>query len=129
MLEKFINKGQLRFLESLISSSEESEHFKSVKTDLIRLIKSMPKTGDQSEASDPICYLHYFHPNGDWWIIEKDMEAEQLQAFCFACLNGWKDCAELGYVSIEDILANNAELDFHFEPRPLSQVKTEGGFQ
>ena len=26
---------------------------------------------------------------------------------------------ELGYISIEEILSNDGELDFHFEPKPL----------
>jgi hypothetical protein len=32
-------------------------------------------------------------------------------------------CPELGYVSIQEILENDAEIDLHWVKKPLSQVK------
>ena len=36
---------------------------------------------DASSGGNAIAYLHYFVGGCDWWITEKDMEVEQLQAF------------------------------------------------
>ena len=130
MLEKFINPNQLKTLRGLAQHSEEQEHFQEILINLEGQIQRMPGPGEQSEAVDPICHLHYFGPNSDHWIIERDsLESYQEQAFCFACLGGLEEFAELGYVSIPDLLINNVELDLYFEPKPLSQVKAEGGFR
>ena len=48
------------------------------------------------------------------------MEAEQHQAFGLADLGMG---AELGYISIVELLENGAELDLHFVPRTLEQIK------
>jgi hypothetical protein len=73
------------------------------------------------KGADAIVYLHYFTSGCDWWIREKDMEAEQLQAFGWASLNG--DYPELGYISIVELLSVGAELDLHFEPRTWEQLQ------
>ena len=130
MLEKFINPNQLKLIKSL-TYAEEGDHFTKLVEAFTHRIKNMPGPREtvEAETTDPICHLHYFGPNSDHWIIERDdLDDSQEQAFCFACLNDWKDCAELGYVSIPELLKNRIELDLYFEPKPLSRVKAEGGF-
>jgi hypothetical protein len=58
-------------------------------------------------------WLHYFTHGGDYWITERDMASEQLQAFGLADI-GYGP--ELGYISIVELLENGAELDLHYSP-------------
>jgi hypothetical protein len=38
-------------------------------------------------------------------------------------LNGYEP--ELGYISIEELLENGAELDLHWTPKPFSKIKAK----
>jgi len=67
-----------------------------------------------------IAHLHYFTGSGDWYITERDTSTEQHQAFGLADL-GYG--GELGYISIAELIANNVELDLHFTPQPLAQLR------
>ena len=90
------------------------------------IIKRMPKTYDteNQKTDDKIVYLHYFYGGSDWYIVEKDMEEEQLQAFGYAILNGDMEMAEWSYISIEELKSTNKiELDFYFEPIRFGDLK------
>ena len=52
------------------------------------------------EAKDKLIYLHFFVGGSDWYIAEYDGEDT---FFGFVCLNGWKDCAEWGYISFKEL--------------------------
>jgi len=56
----------------------------------------------------------------DWYITERDMETDQLQAFGLANL-GYG--GELGYISIEELKSSNVEIDLHWTPKTLREVK------
>ena len=81
----------------------------------------MPETYGQDGMGDKaIAHLHYFKGSMDWYITEKDMEGEQLQAF------GMVDMGygpELGYISIAELVQNGIELDLHFTPMTLGEIK------
>ena len=103
---------------------EERQFFYDRAVGLAKIIAAMPKTGETDGKGDAaIVFLHYFKGGSDWWIIEKDMEQEQLQALGFACLNGDTQSAELGYISIEELKAHKVELDFFWRPISLAEVK------
>ena len=71
---------------------------------------------------DAIVYLHYFKGNMDWYITEKDMiEEEQNQAFGYADLG--LGFGELGYISLIELAENGVELDLHWTPKTLREVK------
>jgi hypothetical protein len=103
-------------------------------TDLAEPRKStetMPKNYEQDgKGDDAIVSLHYFAGgSANWWITEKDMETPeepgQHQAFGLANMFGGPtdQDAELGYISIVELLAAGAELDFYFKPRTLRELK------
>ncbi len=118
-LKPFIGRAQLSTMREL-AKGEEAIFFITRMVELAALIQSMPKTYEQDGKGDQaIAYLHYFTSGCDWYITEKDMEAEQLQAFGLANL-GYG--AELGYISIVEILEAGAELDLHFTPKPLADL-------
>ncbi|WP_281400841.1 DUF2958 domain-containing protein [sulfur-oxidizing endosymbiont of Gigantopelta aegis] len=86
------------------------------------LIKTMPKTGEQENKGDEaIAYLHYFVGAFDWYISEKDMLDEQIQAFGLGSMG----YPEYGYISIAELIENNVELDLHFKPEPLKVLKQD----
>ena len=88
------------------------------------IVTRMPKTYETDGAGDnAMAYLHYFSSNCDWFITEKDEDSDgegQIQAFGLADL-GYG--GELGYISIAELIALNVELDLHFTPSTLAQIK------
>jgi len=51
-------------------------------------------------AKDKIIHMHFFLVGSDWFIAEYD--GEDI-FFGFACLNNWKDLAEWGYISYNEL--------------------------
>lgn len=119
-LSRFMSRSQLQVLRDALNGGE-GEWFADKLRELAARVEAMPATYGTQGQEDPDAVLHYFVGSCDWYIVEKDCEAAQLQAF------GWADlghgCGEHGYISIEHITAAGAELDLHFGPTPLSQVK------
>lgn len=120
-IRKFVSEPQIQALAEA-ANGEEREYFINLMIDLAEHLKTMPKTYEQDgKGDDAIVGLHYFRGDMDWYITEKDMEDEQLQAFGLADL-GYG--GELGYISIEELKANNIELDLHWTPKTLAEVRT-----
>jgi hypothetical protein len=76
----------------------------------------MPKTYETEDTAmdDKIVHLHYFRGNQDWYIIEKDMEEEQIQAFGMADIGFGLSGG--GYISLEELAECGVELDLHWTP-------------
>ena len=103
---------------------EESKYFCALVRDLIAHLETMPATYAQDGmGEDAVVHLHYFTSGADWYITEKDSEPEQHQAFGLADLFG--DGGELGYISVIELLAHGAELDLHFAPRTLGELRRQ----
>ncbi len=114
-------------LKSIADSmrGEEKQYFFNKACELAELINKIPKTYQQDGKGDQaIAYLHYFSGNMDWYITEKDKgspeDKRQIQAFGLADL-GYG--AEMGYISIVELLQNNIELDMYFTPDTLENIK------
>mgnify|MGYP001579538540 CR=1 FL=1 len=121
-LRPFVGCPQLSTMRQL-SRGEEKVFFITKMVELAALIHSMPKVYEQDGLGDKaVAYLHYFTGQCDWYITEKDSEPEQLQAFGYANL-GDDQNAELGYISIVELMENGVELDLHFTPRTLAEIK------
>ena len=65
----------------------------------LRKIPRLYETED-IEVREKLIYLHFFLGSNDWFVAEYD--GEDL-FFGFACLNGWKDLAEWGYISFQEL--------------------------
>jgi hypothetical protein len=103
---------------------EEREWFKAKFITLAHLFDVMPRTYDTEGGGDEaIVHLHYFMGSADWYITERDQEVAQLQAFGLADLFG--DGGELGYICILELIREGVELDLHWRPRTLREVKAE----
>ena len=120
-LRRFVSTQQLSVLGDACYG-EERQWFIDTLVELADRIITMPKTYEQDgKGDDAIVYLHYFKNNMDWYITEKDMEVEQIQAFGLADLG--MGSPELGYISIEELTEYGAELDLHWTPKTLREVK------
>lgn len=123
LLSKFINPSQRLVLQELLSG-EEGEGIAQTVFQLMKTIENMPKTYEQDGKGDKaIAYLHYFYGGCDWWITEKDMEDQQLQAFGLVSLTGDPSDYELGYTSIEELMNNWVEIDLYWTPKTLGEIK------
>lgn len=152
----FFPKAQLMTVIDTISDVDNEDwqsnlaYFIGILKKLKDTFENMPKTYEtqqrvpqdegcgQSEgdcgAGQAIARLHYFVGGCDWWIIEKDMQEEQLQAFGVARLNGNE--LELGYISIAELIELFVvspygplfvELDFHWQPTRLKDIPELAG--
>ena len=120
-LKSFIGKSQISVIRRACRG-EEKQWFFDMLVKLADLIKTMPVTYEQDgKGEEAIVYLHYFTGGADWFIYEKDVEPEQLQAFGLADLFG--DGGELGYISIVELIADEVELDLHWTPKPLKECR------
>ncbi len=121
-LKNFISKQQLNSLGHILKS-EERDYAKEKIDYFFNLIQKMPKTYETDEQGDKaIAYLHYYKSSIDFFVTEKDMEEEQLQAFGLVNMNNE---LELGYISIQEILELNFELDLNFVPKTLEEIKVD----
>ena len=123
-LKKFISPVQIKSIKELALNSEESQYFKDKIDEIYTTVDTMPKTYEADGQEDKaVAYLHYFMNNSDFFIIEKDKEEEQLQAFGLVSLNG--HYPELGYISIQELLEVGFELDLEWSPKTLKEVFKE----
>ena len=132
-LNKFIGKNQLAVMTAACKG-EEGEFFREMLLDLEDKISTMPKTYETEDGPEPVATLHYFRGGSDWYIIEKDagspddeVQGIQSQAFGFTCLNGDTQNAELGYISIDELIRNGVELDLYFVPQKIGDIKARFG--
>jgi hypothetical protein len=124
-LSRFMGDAQMLAL-SEACAGEEAEYFVTMLILLATRIDTMPRTYDQDgKGDDAIAYLHYFVGGCDWYITERDMNEEQLQAFGLCDLG--MGFPEIGYVSLPEITAAGAELDLHWTPKPLKVIKKANG--
>lgn len=129
-LEKGFIGGRQRQAVLELMRGEEGSFFCEKMVEMWGIVQRMPHTRQQSHlGDDAIIYLHYFIGSCDWWITEKDVGSkddqpgeEQWQAFGYACLGDPMN-AECGYICLPEITKCNAELDFHWKPITLRQLK------
>lgn len=122
ILEKFINEKQLKLIQDLAKNSEEKEHFKSLLQGWNKKINEMPVTYQQDgKGEDAVIHLHYFLGGSDFYITEKDVENEQLQAFGLVSLNGHEP--EFGYISIVELLEIGVEFDLNWNTKTIKEVR------
>jgi hypothetical protein len=123
LLRKFISVSQHNALSEMMVGEENQAALEIIEK-LAGLIEKMPHTyqTEEEKADEHIVYLHYFRGGSDWYVIEKDKEPVQYQAFGYAILNGDTINAEWGYINIVELIQNNVELDFYFEPIKFGEL-------
>lgn len=123
LVTKFMGYGQRQAIYEGLRG-EEREYFALLLEEYGARVATMPKTYEQDGLGDQaVIWLHYFTGNCDWWITERDSDEDgdgQIQAFGLANIGHG---AELGYISIVELIENGAELDLHWAPKPIKEVK------
>jgi hypothetical protein len=120
-LKKFIPVMQRRVIASNLRG-EEGEWFADKLIEIDGIIEKMPKSYEtEGQGANAVVHLHYFGGGTfNAWVTEKDAEGGTQQAFGKQDLFG--DGGELGYISIDEIVASNrTELDLHWTPKPLKE--------
>lgn len=112
-ITEFLSPAQFACIHQGING-EEGQFFIDKVAEYSKRISEMPVVGSRT-AKNPLFHLHYFFRGCDWYIQEKDIQSEdgQIQAFGLANLGFG---AELGYISIQELVENGVELDLHFTP-------------
>ena len=126
-LRPYLFAGQLATLEQL-SKGKEGEYFRGLVVALDAHIRSIPAMDQGPEVTnDSTVMLHYFYQGSDWYIFELQHVAEDdvVLGFGWAILGGDYQMAELGCISVSELLACGVELDLHFAPKTLGQVRLE----
>ena len=124
IIKKFVGTQQMKVMKEYCKG-EEGEFFKTEITRLAELITTMPKTYEtDNQGWKAVAHLHYFTSNWDFYITELDKNKDQHQAF--GITNGFD--LELGYINIPDILKNGAELDLHWKPKTIEEIREEASF-
>jgi hypothetical protein len=130
LLSHFMGTNQRAVLFTQLAG-EEAEGIAKLVIETAEKIRTMPKTYEQDgKGDDAVVHLHYFMGSIDAWVTERDMGAvagsteigEQLQAFGFMNL-GDPENAELGYISIKEMIEAGVELDLYWGPKTLAEVK------
>ena len=120
-LKDFIGKEQFAVMRQL-RRSEEGEWFRAKLAELEALTDAMPRIYGQEGLGDrAVVHLHYFTGSQDWYITERDTTSEQHQAFGLADFGD--GFAELGYISIAELIRCGAELDLHWTPCTLGECR------
>lgn len=123
VVRPFLSRSQFNCMTEL-SRGEEGDFFLQSFVDLAKQIKDMPGIYDQDGKGDQaVAHLHYFLGDSHWYITETRVGRSVLLAFGYAILNGDDQCAELDYISIEELTELGAEIDLHFKPRTLGEIK------
>lgn len=118
LLARFIGSYQLDAINDGLAG-EERDFFVNKIEELADRITNMPTTYEtDGQGEDAIAYLHYFVSGFDWYVVEKDMLHEQLQAF--GLVRMWE--SELGYININELRENQVQLDMYWEPKPLKAI-------
>lgn len=129
-LKYFIGQSQLSAISSA-AKGEEKQFFMEKMVALAERIKAMPQSYDtDGQGANAKVFLHYFRGASDWYITEKDKGSaddenpgEQLQAFGYAILNGDKEMAEMGYISIAELIKSGVELDLYYTQQTIGEIK------
>ena len=125
-LSGFIGRQQLKAIDEGCRG-EESQYFIDKLVEMAGVVSTMPMTyGQDGLGEQAVAHLHYFRGGMDWYITEKDMGApcdhmEQRQAYGLADLGQGAEC---GYISIKELIEMNVELDLHFTPTTLVEIRS-----
>jgi hypothetical protein len=121
---RFMSVRQHRTIANLMLG-EEGDWFRDKLMQVAATIAAMPSThGTDGQGDSAIAHLRYFAGgSASFYITEKDAErGPQFQAFGLAHLGPGYD-PELGYISLPELFECGAELDLHFTPAPLSEIR------
>ncbi|MCU1142299.1 hypothetical protein [Stenotrophomonas maltophilia] len=121
VLRNFMPAGELAAIRSCLTG-EEAPYFHAKLIEFSERVRRMPKVYEQDGKGDSaIAHLRYFRGGNTWYITERDITPEQIQAFGMVVRHGQEP--ELSYINVAELIAAGAELDLHFSPTCLAQLE------
>ena len=122
ILTEFMPTAELKVMTQGLFG-EEADYFLKKLVETAEVINTMPKTYEtDGQGNAAIAWLHYFKNGFDWYITEKDVDSDnegQIQAFGLVKMYE----TEVGYINIRELIANGVELDLHWTPKSLAEIK------
>ena len=124
LLGNFIGKIQRIVLYDLLKG-EEDEFFADKLAEISKIVAEMPKVyeTDGIPKAEKTVWLHYFGAAFDAWIFEKDSVGHEPQLQAFGIVKFYGNDPEMGYVNIQELLKNGAEIDLHFKPTTWAEIE------
>lgn len=113
-LKKYIPPMELQTIISYLDD-ETGPHFRKLLKKTEEKIKAVPSlySGEEQGLKARV-HLHYYVGGTDFYVSEMDQETGET--FGFACINGDRENAELGYNNISEIISIPwIELDLYFD--------------
>lgn len=99
----------------------DAAFFEDTVRDLVRRIDTVPGLrGTDGQRDRAMAYLHYFRGSADWYITELEWDGARWMAFGLADLG--QGFPELGTIDLAEVVAVDAELDYHFTPKTLADL-------
>ena len=121
MLRPYLCRNQRLGLIQLLCGEERAWYRQRLR-EMLNIISGIPAlytTDGQGDAA--VAQLHYFTPHADFYFTELDRESVDLPGFGLAIITD----AELGYMSLTEVLANGGELDLHWTPQTIGEIREE----
>lgn len=119
ILRQFVSDSQRRALSQALRE-EEAEFFINKVRELSDTFRSMPKTYEtDGQGGEAVVYLHYFKNGCDWFIVERDKEDYQHQAFGYVNMGHGFEC---GYISLLELIENDVEIDLYWTPKKVKDI-------
>ena len=124
-LISYINSNQLFLIIQLAEESEEKQFFIDKLKEIQETINNIPPLYSQEDKGEEALYLiHYFVGGADWYISEISEPDEEGNIIAFGYADLGFGAGELGYSVINEIISV-AEIDLHWTPKTLKQIKKE----
>lgn len=126
-LSKFLPSTERNGLRECLMG-EEGDYFADMLIELEGKISKIPNIyGQEKLGEDAIVHLHYFRGSIDSFITEVNPD-DLNDCFGYQCL-GDRQLAELGSISIPELINSGVELDLYWTPATLKEVieRIKGG--
>jgi hypothetical protein len=85
-------------------------------------LSKMPKTYELNDVKIKPIGLKLFVSSMTWYVVEADagspedeFEGTQRQAFGYVVNESYPECSEWGYIDIDEVVQNGAEMDLYFD--------------
>jgi hypothetical protein len=131
IIEAWMSRGQAACVRSILRG-EEGDWMRGKLAEMQAVVDGMPVTGETDGQGDAAMVgLHFFRGSADVWLTELDKgcpddEPEDYQSQAFGLVDlgqGWG--AEMGYVSVPEILGAGLELDLHWTPVTVGELRAK----
>lgn len=121
VIEGYMPSSEFRVIKDYTKHSEEKQFFIEKAKEIADIIKAMPDLYEQDgKGENAIVYLHYFAPSFDTYILEINRN-DPSDAFGLTISHD--SAVELGYVNINELKKYSVELDLHFVPKTVGEIR------